>query len=243
MAKARTYTRDARGRFASGGGGAGARPKATGGTLGARASLRRSRAKLTTNQSSAQRGAVTRGNRKLAAVKLEARRKIPAANRPAGTMQGRVQRRLAQPVTPTTVMPRQQPRQPGQGTITQALRSTLRTLAQLDAQRIRDIENLTGMPISRPRGGRAIAPGAGKPPAVSSGKPSGRVSDSLRGALRVLAQSDAKYYRELGKMTAGGGKGQLKGSGSGSGKRLSGGGGKALPGGGGKPRGGRKKKG
>jgi hypothetical protein len=240
---ARAYKRDANGRFAGGGGG-GARPRSTGGTLGARASLQRSRAKLATNRSSAQRGAVTRGSRKLAAVKAESRRKLPAANRPAGTMQGKVQRRPAQAVTPTTVMPRQQPRQPGQGAMTQALRSTLRTLARLDAQRIRDIESLTGAPIGKPRssrGGssRAIAPGAGKPPAVSSGKPAGRASDSLRGALRNLAQSDARHYRDLGSMTAGASRGQLKGTGGG--KRVSGGSGKALPGGG-KPKGGRKKR-
>lgn len=70
---ARTYKRDSRGRFAGGGGG---RVRGTGGTLGARTSLRNSRQKLENNASAAQRGAVTRGSRKLAKVQQENRTRI-----------------------------------------------------------------------------------------------------------------------------------------------------------------------
>jgi hypothetical protein len=175
---------------------------------------------------------VTRGSRKLAAAKVENRRTMPTRSKPAGVMGGKVQRRPAGPqVMKTTVMPRQQPRQPGQGPVTQALRGLLRDMARADAKHIRDIEALTGAPIGRPpagRGSRALGGGTSKPPTVS-GKP-GRVSDALRANLRALAQSDARYYREMGNLTAGGSKGQLKG-----------GGGKSLPGSSGKGRG-RKKK-
>lgn len=99
MAKARTYARDSRGRFASGSGSAtakasgGSRAKGTMGPLSARTSLRRSREKLATNQTSAQRGAVTRASKKLAALRLEARRTMPARAKAAGVMGGKVQRR------------------------------------------------------------------------------------------------------------------------------------------------------
>lgn len=62
---ARQYQRDARGRFASGG----SSGRLPGGTLAARASLRRSQAKLINTSTPAQRGAVTRANRKLQEAK------------------------------------------------------------------------------------------------------------------------------------------------------------------------------
>lgn len=239
---ARTYARDAKGRFASGGGGGVKAAKPSKGPMGpltARTKLRQSRAKLAANPSSAQKGAVTRASRKLAKLKLEARRTMPARTMSTGVMRGTVKRRPVEPPTmKTTVLPRQQPRQPGQGAMTQALRGALRDLARADAQRIRDIEAIVGKPIGRKPaasgGQRALPGGAG-------GGGRGRVTDALRANLRALAQSDARYYRDMGGLTAGGSKGQLKGS-SGSGKRVSGGGGKSLPGNSGKGRG-RKKKG
>jgi hypothetical protein len=81
---ARSYKRDSRGRFSGG----------TGGTLAARGSLGRSRAKQVAAPSSAQKGAVTRGSRKLAKVKTEARRKIATA-KPSGTIS---QRKRTKPV-------------------------------------------------------------------------------------------------------------------------------------------------
>lgn len=85
MAKGgRTYTRDARGRFASSGGGASAKgsrkkaaakkPEVTGGTLAARTSLRKSRAKMEDSPTGQQRGAVLRGNRKLTATIASSKR-------------------------------------------------------------------------------------------------------------------------------------------------------------------------
>jgi hypothetical protein len=76
--KRQTYVRDARGRFASAGGGKkdGA---LKGGTLAQRSSLRRSRAKAAASPSPQQRGAVTRGNRKLQSVKAAAQRRISAS--------------------------------------------------------------------------------------------------------------------------------------------------------------------
>ena len=97
MAKARTYTRDSRGRFASGGGGGqggGGKGKAKGpmGALSARTSLRRSREKLAANPSSAQKGAVTRASRKLAEARKAAQRTMPKRGGPAGVMKGKVKR-------------------------------------------------------------------------------------------------------------------------------------------------------
>ena len=76
----RGYTRDASGRFASAPGGSGRarKPRVTGGTLAARSSLRRSRAKLAAAPSAAQRGAVTRGARKLAATRQQATTRMGA---------------------------------------------------------------------------------------------------------------------------------------------------------------------
>lgn len=73
---ARQYRRDSRGRFASTGT---SRPKVTGGTLAARASLRGSRQRLETNATAAQRGAVTRATNRLAASRRENRRTLSAA--------------------------------------------------------------------------------------------------------------------------------------------------------------------
>ena len=105
MARAgRTYNRDSRGRFASGGGSSGPRrgAKQAGGTLKARVSLAKSKAKLAANQTSAQRGAVTRASRKLAEVRKQSLRKMPTSGRP-NTMRGKVQRR---PVVGTAGSPR-----------------------------------------------------------------------------------------------------------------------------------------
>jgi hypothetical protein len=77
---ARTYKRDSRGRFAGGGGGGGGATKGKG-TLAARSSLKRSRAKLASAPSAAQRGAVTRGSNKLKAAKAASRTRLQG---PAG---------------------------------------------------------------------------------------------------------------------------------------------------------------
>lgn len=69
---ARQYRRDANGRFASGG------------TLGARASLRKSRQKLAAKPTPAQKGAVTRANKKLRQAKKDAT--VRVAGRRGGTI-------------------------------------------------------------------------------------------------------------------------------------------------------------
>lgn len=84
---ARTYQRDSRGRFSGGGGATKGK-----GTLAARSSLRRSRAKLAGAPSAAQRGAVTRGSNKLKAAKAASRTRLqgpagrfrPGRSKPAG---------------------------------------------------------------------------------------------------------------------------------------------------------------
>lgn len=85
--KRQTYARDARGRFASTGGSK--RDGALkGGTLQARSSLRRSRAKAAASPSPQQRGAVTRGSRKLAAAKVGAQRRISTSRATIGKPKG-----------------------------------------------------------------------------------------------------------------------------------------------------------
>ena len=206
---ARSYRRDSRGRFSGGGGG---KPKATGGTLGARSSLRRSSAKAAANPSPQQRGAVTRGTKKLATARSEAKRQMPAAPRPTGTISKRPK---GDRVMETTAMPRSSSRPPGQGPMATALRSTLRDMARLDAARIREIESITGMPIRRTgsTSQRASLPGTG-------GR-SGKVSDALRGSLRQLAQSDARMVREMQGMMSEPSRGQLRGT-SGKAKQMTG---------------------
>lgn len=88
---ARTYKRDANGRFAGGGGSSG---RVTGGSLKARTSARRSRAKLAAKDAGgnslsatlsrrAQRAAVTRTGKAAAAARAASRAKL-AGGRPAG---------------------------------------------------------------------------------------------------------------------------------------------------------------
>jgi hypothetical protein len=101
---ARTYTRDSRGRFASGGGGGGGGGGKGGGKGGAgkakgsmdlmaaRGSLRRSREKLAANPSKGQKGAVTRANKKLIEAKKAAQRTISGRSARAGVMAGTVRR-------------------------------------------------------------------------------------------------------------------------------------------------------
>ncbi len=79
----RTYTRDSKGRFASGGGKSGA---LKGGTLTARTSLRRSKAKATPDASRQQAGAVTRAKAKLSSAMASSKRRGPVM---AGVIRGK----------------------------------------------------------------------------------------------------------------------------------------------------------
>ena len=83
----RTYTRDSNGRFASGGGKSAA---LKGGTLAARSSLKRSKAKDVSGASRQQAGAVTRAKAKLSSAMASSRRKGPAM---PGVLRGGIARR------------------------------------------------------------------------------------------------------------------------------------------------------
>lgn len=172
------------------------------GTLPSRSSLTRAKKNLATNPTPAQKGAVTRANRyamqsrmkNVGSKRIEPgpgqMRKRPAFERPA---------RWDTKVGPTTAKATPiKPRVPASqrpGSITNTLKNTLRSLAQSDAKRIREIEAITGQPVRAPK----------KPPAGSGAtvRPSGRrsVSGTLRDSLRSLAKSDARYYRELADLT------------------------------------------
>ena len=153
--------RDARGRFASGpGGGLAAQRRAVRSqssrpsTLGARTSLKKSRAKaaakdpadqrLSTSLSArAQKAAVTRGNRKLATAKSAAKTRL-ASPAKAGTMSKRRPAKVleARPINQARVPAAQRP-----GSMTSILRGTLQSLAKADAQRIREVEAITGQKV------------------------------------------------------------------------------------------------
>ena len=101
--------------------------------------------------------------------------------------------------------------------MTSTLRNTLRDLAQSDAARIRDIENLTGGKVKASRSPRVSGTG-------TSGRSTtgGSVSGALRSGLRGLAQSDARFYRELGNTASGGSSGAGRVGGGGSSPRIRG---------------------
>jgi hypothetical protein len=83
----RTYARDGNGRFASGGGKSAA---LKGGTLAARSSLKRSKAKDVSGASRQQAGAVTRAKTKLSSAIASSKRKGPAMS---GVLRGGIARR------------------------------------------------------------------------------------------------------------------------------------------------------
>lgn len=216
----RKYNRDARGRFAGGGGGskkasaapptrkAGTPPAKRRGLIPQRSAVSATKAKLAAKSSdpavsprsvSAQKGAVTKARSRLAAAKETGRRRISVASGGGILRRGR-NRQRPQVITPEVVTSggagaARVPASQRPGSVTSTLRSALRGLAQADAQRIREIESITGMPIGAPRGrGRSRAPqlpGSGGAP---------KVSGTLRGSLRQLAQGDAQFYRELGQI-------------------------------------------
>jgi hypothetical protein len=86
--------------------------------------------------------------------------------------------------------------QPKGGSMTRALRRGQRDLYKAEQMRVQSLGgNVAGMRIIR----RNIKKGANQKTAASSkqSQGSGKVSDALRGTLRQLAQSDARYFREL----------------------------------------------
>ena len=87
---------------------------------------------------------------------------------------------------------------PKGGSMTRALRRGQRDLYKAEQQRVQSLGgNVAGMRLIR----RDIKKGAAKRTATSGeAKGTERVSDALRGTLRQLAQSDARYFREVNQM-------------------------------------------
>jgi hypothetical protein len=253
------YVRDAQGQFASTpGGGKKATPSAVrkaakaaalkGGTLAARTSLKKSRAKLksidkadptlqTSLSKRAQKGAVTRGSKNLTKTIKSSRTRLIGAKPNANTIKKKrpvsmayilknvtrsmspddaqrvlgkkplAKRKISAPSKANTIKkkrspiltakPLQKPAAERPGSMTSILKNTLRTLAQADAQRIREIESITGQKI-KPIKQRAAAIAAGD--RVRSTAKGGKVADTLRAGLRELAQSDARAMREMSKI-------------------------------------------
>ncbi len=112
-----------------------------------------------------------------------------------------------------------QPRpQPTGGSMTRMLRRGQRDLYKAEQERAQGLMQISGggsvagMRLIR----GSIRRGAQQRIAASAKQPSatGKVSDAIRGTLRQLAQSDARYFRELGNIvgTAGTAKPKLRGS-------------------------------
>jgi hypothetical protein len=92
--------------------------------------------------------------------------------------------------------PRRPRRQKPLGQMTRTLKASLEGLKQSDRQRDLMFTGKAAGPIlSR---GRRAAPGIQAKVAEAAG-PSGRVSQALGSSLRKLAQSDARFYRDLAK--------------------------------------------
>jgi hypothetical protein len=99
--------------------------------------------------------------------------------------------------------------------IADALRGTLRTLAQSDARFYRELEQIVGpIKVQKPASRPAISGGTS-----SGGSQRGSVTRALRSTLRDLAQSDAARLREIQDITKPSASGTIKGSSS-SGKAL-----------------------
>lgn len=177
-----------------------------GGTLAARGSLRRSRAKLRQNDTPSQRGAVTRASRYTGmAIKRE---RVALGQSVQGRFVRGKGRRTGPEVTPTTVMGqgRRQPR------IADTLRESMRALAQSDARFYRALERDFGIKIPTPTASRAktLPP----PPGGQAANRPGKVSTALREGLRSLAQADARRIRDIQAITRDLPAGTLRGSGS-----------------------------
>lgn len=260
---ARQYKRDARGRFASGG----SSGRRAGGTLAARASLRKSRQKLAakdpadaslkgTLSGRAQRAAVTRANKRLQQASRASRVTIAGARggtlrRPAGykppaggrakpkaTRESGALAKRTPELMPTTVMPRAGSARK-EPKIADVMRENLRKLAEADARFLRDMEREFGIkfPVPKETPTKRLPP----PPGGSqSGGKDVKISTLIRDNLRKLAQSDAQMLREIDALTRNIPKGPLRGSSS---TRKIGGskprlsGGKSKPPSKGKPRG------
>ena len=73
----------------------------------------------------------------------------------------------------------------------------MQALAKLDAQRIREIESMTGGKIRRTAATERQAKSSGAVERVRNVAKGGKVADTMRAGLRELAQSDARQIREM----------------------------------------------
>lgn len=90
---------------------------------------------------------------------------------------------------------------PSGGNLTRKLRAGQRGLYRAEQDRMQALGgNVAGMRIIR----RNVKQGAARPVAATSRRSSGRVTDALRGTMRQLAQSDARYFREAGNILGSG---------------------------------------
>lgn len=114
-----------------------------------------------------------------------------------------------------TVANRNKPAAPARsgGSMTKALRRGQRALYRAEQDRIQALGgNVAGMRIIQRDIRRGAAARSSAAPASTGG--TGRVSDAMRSTLRGLAQSDARYYRELGNILGSSGGGQKRVTGS-----------------------------
>jgi len=244
---ARTYSRDSKGRFASGGsaGSGGSRPRS--GSTRKPATARGRRQENERRAMAAVRAKGGPSAKALRSVMTAAKarefydrtgtggtRKRPAptgkgsARKAGGALVKReppgalVPTRRTVTVNATPVQgPARKPR------IADTLRAGLRELAQSDARFYREIEQLVG-PIKVPKPKPARTPSTG---GASGGSQRGSVTRALRSTLRDLARADAARLREIQDITRPTSAGAIGGSKGGKRKGVSGSsGGKALPG-------------
>lgn len=205
---ARTYKRDSRGRFA-GGGGSSSRG-------GGRKPMQRGTNRLTRDNagritSVGGDGATARGGR-LRTASGKQRATVTAkgiGKAPAGTV-GRSGKVKAPRQSDATVMggTSRIPASQRPGSITNTLRGTLRSLAQADARRIREIESITGQPVRAPRRAPAGQGATVRAPGRRS------ISGTLGDNLRALAQSDARTARGMADLAKPSPAGAIKGGSS-----------------------------
>jgi hypothetical protein len=243
---ARTYKRDARGRFSSGGGSTGGGSKGKGLKRGraqlaeARGKVQRAKGKLAamdpadqTIKSSlskrAQRGAVTKAEKRLATVKrtavIKTRRVTGTIGKPKELKPGALKPRPQ--VAQVSTMPGPSAKPPR---IADTMRETMRALAQSDARFYRSLEKDFGIKVKVPKTNEAATISRANIQSAASNTKS--ASQTLRAGLRELARSDAQRLREIQDIARSTGGSRSKLSGGKSNKQVKGSSRKRLKGGG-----------
>lgn len=215
---ARTYHRDSSGRFASGGGGGGSTggPAKVGrsGPRGGKTGTRTEQRRAAKQQAARTQQFSSKAPASAAKTAWKSAAGAARATRGGGALATRGPVRVN-----ATPAPSKPPK------IADALRGTLRTLAQSDARFYRELEQIVGpIKVQKPASRPAISGGTS-----SGGSQRGSVTRALRSTLRDLAQSDAARLREIQDITKPSTSGTIGGS---KRKGVSGSGGsRALPGG------------